>query len=359
MREHSLPFEISEAELAEPAADEVLVRIAGVGFCRTDLMPRDPVYGIAMPVVLGHEGSGTVESVGAAVTDIIQGDRVVMSFDSCGVCRACRVARPANCASFFARNLTGRSPEGTWRAHDPQGEVIHMGWFGQSSFATYAVAKARSLVKVPDRGLPLALLGPLGCGFQTGAGSILESLRVRAGTSLVVAGTGAVGLTAVMTARLCGAAPIIAVDLNPARRRLALELGATHALDVETPLLPEAIRRITGGQGADYTLDTTGAPAVITAMILALHSHGTCGLVGVQKGDFTVDPWLVSMGRTIHGIIEGDSVPHILIPRLVSLWEGGRLPFDRLIRTYPLDDIRQAEEDMRAGEVVKAVLLPG
>ncbi|MFJ3709174.1 NAD(P)-dependent alcohol dehydrogenase [Streptomyces sp. NBC_01387] len=356
LRHPALPFTVEDVNLAEPGPDEVLVRIAGVGFCHTDLLPRTPRAGIALPLVPGHEGSGVVEAVGQHVTDVAPGDRVVMSFDSCGNCRACLGGRPANCATFFPRNLTGRRPDGSGTARGQAGEEISARWFAQSSFATHAVVPARSLVPVPPSAPPLELLGTLGCGFQTGAGAVLNSLRVRAGSSIVVSGTGAVGLAAVMAAYAAGATVVVAVDIHPLRRKLAEEYGATHTLDGHSRDLTEEIREIT--DGADYALDTTGVPSVITSLIRALHSHGTCGLVGVQHGDLTVDPLLLAAGRTVKGIIEGDAVPRLFVPQLIGLWQQGRFPFDRLIRTYPLDAINQAERDVASGEVVKAVLLP-
>jgi aryl-alcohol dehydrogenase len=165
-----------------------------------------------------------------------------------------------------------------------------------------------------------------------------------------------VGLAAVMAARAAGAAVIIAVDIHPLRRKLAEEHGSTHILDGHSPDLTREIEEITGG--ADYALDTTGKPSVITSLIRSLHSHGTCGLIGVQEGDLAVDPLLIAAGRTVKGIIEGDAVPRMFVPQLISLWRQGRFPFDRLIQTYPLDAINEAERDVASAGVVKAVLLP-
>jgi aryl-alcohol dehydrogenase len=357
---HDQPFRLTDVHLEGPGPDEVLVRIAGTGFCHTDLLPRATHMGIALPVIAGHEGSGVVEETGVHVTSVSPGDPVVLSFDSCGGCRACLAARPANCATFFPRNLTGRRPDGSGTARTGDGRTVSAWWFGQSSFAGHVVVPARAVVPVPSEvsaDIPLEILGPLGCGFQTGAGAVLNSLAVRPGSRIVVAGAGAVGLAAIMAAHAVGATTVVAVELHPARRRLAADLGATHVLDGADPDLGRELDRIVGG-AADYALDTTGAPSLITTLVNSLHAYGTCGLVGVQHGDLTVDPMLLAAGRTLKGIIEGDAVPRLFIPRLIGLWRQGRFPFDRLIRTYPLHDIARAERDTARGDVVKAVLLP-
>ncbi|MEU4112584.1 NAD(P)-dependent alcohol dehydrogenase [Streptomyces sp. NPDC027717] len=355
LRSREAPFRIEDVTLAGPGPGEALIQVAGTGFCHTDLLPRTDRLGIALPLIAGHEGAGTVLATGPGVHDVSPGSHVVMSFDSCGGCRACLAARPAGCATFFPRNLSGRRPDGTGAARDAAGGEVSASWFGQSSFATHAVVPVRALVPVPAT-LPLDLLGPLGCGFQTGAGAIVNSLGVRAGSSVVVAGAGAVGLAAVMAARAVGATAVIAVDIVPLRRKLAEELGATHTLDGRSDTLTEEILEITGG--ADHAVDTTGLPPLITSLVRGLHSEGSCGLVGVQQGDLTVDPLLLASGRTLKGIIEGDAVPRLFVPRLIDLWQQGMFPFDRLIRRYPLDEIDRAEQDVAGGEVVKAVLIP-
>ncbi|MFE2998094.1 alcohol dehydrogenase catalytic domain-containing protein, partial [Nocardia sp. NPDC059246] len=194
LREPKGPFTIEAITLDEPGPGEVVVRIAGVGLCHTDLLPR-VAEGLPLPLVCGHEGSGAVVAVGDGVTELEVGDHVVISFDSCGSCRSCESGRPAYCATFFPRNLSGRRVDGGTNAKDAAGEDVSARWFGQSTFAAVTVVTARNAVKV-DKGLPLHLLGPLGCGFQTGAGAVLESLRVEPGSSIIVFGAGAVGLAA-------------------------------------------------------------------------------------------------------------------------------------------------------------------
>lgn len=357
LRGEESPFTLEELELAAPTAHEVLVRIVGAGHCHTDVLPRAAAGFGTPPIVLGHEGAGIVEAVGDAVNTVAVGDHVVLSFDSCGTCPNCRDAHPAYCDTFLARNLAGNALDGSTPHTDAAGKPVAGRWFGQSSFATHAVVDARNAVVV-DKDLPLELLGPLGCGIQTGAGAVLEVLQVRPGEGIVVVGTGAVGLSAVMAAKVAGAGPIIAVDLNTERLELARELGATDTIVAGTGDLTEQIRAIAPA-GVRYGLDTTGLPPVIAATLDALSLRGTLGMVGVQQGDLTIAPLSLTAGRTITGILEGDANPHTFIPTLIALWQAGQFPFDRLATTFPLSEINTAEKRALAGEIIKPILLPG
>jgi aryl-alcohol dehydrogenase len=219
-------FELATAVLEAPRHDEVLVRIVATGLCHTDLVARDQLYPVPLPVVLGHEGAGVVEAVGDAVAKVAPGDHVALSFLPCGHCRPCFDGSPASCANFNDMNFSGQRPDGSHAMLLPDGDgTLHDRFFGQSSFATYAVANERNTVKVRDD-VPLELVGPLGCGIQTGAGTVLRALKVGAGATFAVTGAGAVGLSAVMAAHVAGATTIIAVDVVPSRLDLARELGA-------------------------------------------------------------------------------------------------------------------------------------
>ena len=355
LRASDAPYAIEQAKLSDPGPGQVLVKIAGAGVCHTDLFGRTDFVG--KPVVLGHEGSGTVESVGPGVTGLAPGNPVVLSFDSCGSCANCLAAHPAYCAEFFPRNLTGLAADGSTCATDKDGQPLAARWFGQSSFATHALATARNVVPVePD--LPLELLGPLGCGIQTGAASVLIALGVTAGSSIAVFGTGGVGLAAVMAAKVAGAATVIAVNLHKSRLDLAAEFGATHTINGADDGIGAQILAMTGG-GVQYALDTTGLPAVITTAINGLRATGTCGLVGMGQGDLVLDPMALAVGRNLMGILEGDSVPQLFIPQLIQLWKQGRFPFDKLITTYPLSQINEADAAAASGSAVKPVLIPG
>jgi len=346
LRKAGGPLRIERLELEAPREDEVLVRIVAAGICRTDIDLCDEHGAAEEPVVLGHEGAGIVEQAGKRVKKVRRGDHVVLSFQSCGRCSACRGGRPAHCARLYQANFGFRRLDGS-NALASSGVGGH--FFGQSSFATYALATERNLVKVP-KDLPLELLAPLGCGLQTGAGTVLNTLRVRKGASVAVFGSGAVGLAAVMAARIAGARPIIAVDVVAARLALALELGATHALDNRRGRLAARIAAITGG-GVDYVLEITGAPAMERIGAALLNPRGTLALVARPDGNAS----LPGRRRRV-SVIQGDSVPQRFIPRLIALWRSGRFPIERLVRPYPFGAINRAIADARRGRTIKPVL---
>ncbi len=356
LRGHDQPYTIEDVELRDLRAHEVLVRIVAAGMCHTDVLPRMPGFIAAPPIIAGHEGAGVVEEVGSAVTKVAVGDHVVLSFDSCGACANCHAGQPAYCDTFIVRNLFGRELDGTDTATDSDGHAVGARWFGQSSFAGHAITTERNTVVV-DPTLPLELLGPLGCGIQTGAGSILGALDVQPGTSVAVFGAGAVGLAAVMAAKVAGATTIVAVDLQQHRLDLALELGATHAVKGDDADVSTQILAANGGGGVQYTFDTTGVPAVIISALQVTRMTGKCGLVGVQQGDLVLDSNTM-LGKSIVNILEGSVDPQVFIPRMIQLWQDGRFPFDRLIEEFPLAQINEAEQSSLAGGVIKPVLRP-
>ncbi|MFJ9323948.1 NAD(P)-dependent alcohol dehydrogenase [Streptomyces globisporus] len=354
LRSYEDPFAVEEVILnAGPDDGEVLVRIAGCGLCRTDLAVRRSAGRSPLPAVLGHEGAGVVVEAGGAGTGLNPGDHVVLSFDSCGHCRSCLGAAPAYCADFAALNLFGGRAENATRFTDATGGTLAPRWFGQSSFAAYAVVPARNAVRV-DPALPLELLGPLGCGFLTGAGAVLNSFGAGPGDTVAVLGAGAVGLAAVMAATAAGAV-VVAVDRHPERLALAEEFGAI-ALPASGDL-PGRVRRLTDG-GARFALDTTGSAPLINDALRSLRPRGHLGLVARLHTELPLEPGTLDRGRRLSHICEGDAVPALMIPRLTGLWQAGRFPFDQLIRTYPLADINEAEADCEAGRVVKPVLIP-
>lgn len=345
-------FILRDLELREPGPGEVLVAVHAVGMCHSDITARQSPIPLAFPIVLGHEGAGVVEAVGPGVTAVRPGDRVVLTYDSCGHCTNCHTAQPAYCAEFFPRNFTGRALDGSTPLRDGTQEVSGR-WFGQSSFATHALATERSVVKVGEE-LPFAELAPLGCGIQTGAGAITHTLGVRLGESIAVYGAGAVGLAAVMAAHASGAREIIAVDLHAHRRELALELGATRVFDGADPDLAKQVLAATGG--CDCALDTTGAPAVMNTALAGLRSRGTLGIVGTTAPKLPFNPGPMATKRVVF-LFEGDVVPQVFIPQLIALRLAGRMPFDRLITPFPLDAINDAEAASADGSVIKPVLL--
>lgn len=356
VREAEQPFSVEELELEGPRAGEVLVRVVATGMCHTDLIVRDQWYPVPLPCVLGHEGAGVVEEVGEGVTKVVPGDKVVLTFASCGKCATCLRGKPTYCLSFFGLNFGGGRLDGT-SPISGDGQHVHGHFFGQSSFATHALATERNVVKVAEDA-PLELLGPLGCGIQTGAGGVLNTLHPEAGTSIVVFGTGAVGLSAIMAAQIAGCTTIIGVDVKPDRLKLAEELGATHTINGGETNAVEAVKELTGG-GADFSIETTAVPAVFRQAVDALGPLGTCGLIGAARlgteATFDMNDILIP-GKTIRGIVEGDSVPDVFIPRLVELHAQGRFPMDRLVKFYDLDGINDAAHAAEEGETIKPVL---
>ncbi|MFJ2014134.1 NAD(P)-dependent alcohol dehydrogenase [Streptomyces globisporus] len=355
LRSYEDPFAVEEVILnAGPDDGEVLVRIAGCGMCRTDLAVRRSAGRSPLPAVLGHEGAGVVVETGGPDTGLSPGDHVVLSFDSCGHCRSCLGAAPAYCDDFAALNLFGGRAENATRFTVAAGGTLAPRWFGQSSFAAYAMVPARNAVRV-DPALPLELLGPLGCGFLTGAGTVLNSFGAGPGDTVAVFGAGAVGLAAVMAATAAGAV-VVAVDRHPERLSLAEKFGAIP-LPAASGDLPGRIRRLTDG-GARFALDTTGSAPLINDALRSLRPRGRLGLVARLHTELPLQTGTLDRGRSISHICEGDAVPALMIPRLTGLWQAGRFPFDQLIRTYPLAGINEAEADCEAGRVVKPVLIP-
>lgn len=351
------PLELVPLELDEPRADEVRVRMVATGVCHTDALVRDQVLPTPLPVVLGHEGAGIVDAVGAAVTTVEPGDHVVLGFNSCGHCVSCRSGHPAYCETFPAHNFGGRRADGTTSLSDGE-TVVSSHFFGQSSFATFANVAERSVVRVP-KSVPLEILGPLGCGLMTGAGAVLNVLRPEAGSSIVIFGTGAVGCSALLAAIVANCTTIVMVDIVPGRLEFALDLGATHVIDSRSEDAVEAVKRITGG-GAQCALDTTGNRQVFRQMVdsLAVRGHGV--LVGAAPAgtDAAVDIGaFLTQSPTISGVIEGDAVPQSFIPLLVELYQAGRFPFDRLVKEYPFERINDAFEDSAGGVTIKPIVV--
>jgi aryl-alcohol dehydrogenase len=280
---------------------------------------------------------------------------VVLSWDCCGSCPPCRSGKNSYCLDFFRHNFHGARPDGSTTLRKGE-RVIHGNFFNQSSFANYALANERNVVKV-SKEVPLDILGPLACGVMTGAGAVINSLQPRAGSSIAVFGAGNVGLSAILAAVVCGCTTIIGVDKRPESFQLAREFGATHTINSADANPVAAIREITGG-GADYSLECVGNPEVLRQAVDCLPRCGVCGLLGVVAPgtEVRLDMDLLMNGRTVKGIIEGDAVPDLFIPKLIELHRQGRLPFERMITFYPFAQIGQAVEDMEHRRVIKPVL---
>ncbi|MCL2336175.1 MAG: NAD(P)-dependent alcohol dehydrogenase [Firmicutes bacterium] len=347
-------YVIENIEVAPPKANEVLIKMAASGLCHTDELGREQVIPVPLPVVLGHEGSGVVAEVGAAVKTINPGDHVVISFPSCGHCSTCLEGKTHLCEDVFPLCFGGSMSDGTQRI-SLNGQGLS-NFFGQSSFAEYAVSEERNVVVV-DKDVDIALLGPLGCGFQTGAGTVLNGLQAKPGTSIVVFGCGAVGSAAVMGAKIAGCSQIIAVDIVPAKLALCEQLGATHTINgEETDDVIGQIKKITSG-GACYSIETTGIGEIVKQAIRSLKPLGHCAIVGVS-GEINIHVFedIMMPARRLEGFIQGNSIPKLFIPQLIRYFKEGRFPIDKLIKFYKLEEINEAFADVHKGITTKAVL---
>ncbi len=350
------PFVIEEVELKEPEYGEILVRIVASGICHTDEAVQNQFIPMSLPAVLGHEGAGVVEKVGPGVVEFGVGDHVGLSFAHCGVCSNCHKGRPFVCKEFNNINFGGTQPDGTSRLETTEGETLST-LFGQSSFATYAVVNQRSAVKVEDKNMDLGLVAPMGCGIQTGAGTVLNRLRPEFGSSIAVFGCGTVGMSAIMAAKIAGCAKIIAVGGNEKSLELAKELGATHAVNrKKVDDLVGEVRKISGG-GVNYSIDTTGNGECVRKSLAFCDFDGVCAVVGATA-EFTINIQneLMGEGKSLLGVVEGDSIPKDFIPKLIDYYQRGKFPFDRIITFYEFNRINEALEESHAGKCIKAVL---
>jgi aryl-alcohol dehydrogenase len=356
VRERSGAFNIEQLDLCDPRADELLVEVVASGMCQTDLHGRDGYYATPYPAVFGHEGAGIVRAVGRGVTTFKPGDHVVMSYPWCGECPNCRSARQSYCIDAFPLKMSGTRADGS-TLHAQDGKPVYSAFFQQSSFGNFTIANERYAVKVRDDA-PLELLGPLACGGQTGAGAVLNVMKPKAGDSFVVFGVGAVGLSGLMAAKIAGCDPIIAVDVHDTRLALARSLGATHTINHSgrTDVVAE-IRKITG-LGARFTLETSALAPVFREAVDTLMPAGTCVLLGSARAgtEVTFETPFLQNGRTVRGVIQGDSVPQEFIPQIADYMMTGRFPVERMVTFYDLADINRAASESTSGATIKPVI---
>ncbi len=348
---------IEEVELDKPKASEALIKIVAAGVCHTDTAGMQQIIPVALPAVFGHEGVGIVEEVGIGVETLKKGDRVILTFPSCGTCSYCVEGHPYACDIMNDLFFNGTYKDGTHRVHQ-NGKPVSA-FFGQGSFATHCIVDARNAVKV-DVGSDeeLSKLCSLGCGVQTGAGSVLNCADPEPGSSIAVFGCGGVGMAALMAAKIAGCSKIIAVDVVPSRLQTALEVGATHVVNGKECDAVEEIKKLTGG-GADYSVECTGVPVLILQALGCLRREGKCVLASVT-GEAVVgialEPLLMNKSVTLSGLTEGGSNPQVFIPKLVNFYNEGRLPVDKLVKFYDFKDIEKAFEDSHSGVTIKPIL---
>lgn len=348
---------IEELDRPEPGPGEVLVRLAATGVCHTDATALAGMLPVPLPAVLGHEGAGVVEAAGAGVSSVAAGDHVVLSITyGCGACFQCQQAAFGLCETGMPHLMAGTMPDGTRRLQSG-GEGINTFLF-QSSFAEYAVVPASCAVRVRSDA-PLEVAALLACGASTGYGAVVCRAAVRPGTSVLVVGTGGVGLSTIMAAKFAGATTIIASDTNPAALALAAELGATHPILVsDTVNVIDEATKITG-RGVDYAFDAVGAPGTLESAFHATRNGGDVIAIGASNLMLTATVPLFSLiqQKRLTGTTNGSIRPHIDIPAALDAFMAGRLPLDRLItRRYDLDQIDTAFSDM-AGQPGRGVIV--
>ena len=346
---------IENVELGDLGAGDVLVRIVACGICRTDIDANAGLVRVPKPIVLGHEGAGIIEAIGAGVESLTPGDHVVLSGSSCGECRNCARGLPSYCRDTMRRNFGGLRPDGTTYL-TAGGSRLFGHFLGQSAFAQYAMVQERCAVKVPDD-LALAVLAPLGCSLATGAGAVFNALHARSDDTIAIFGVGAVGLSAVMAARIVGLKRIIAVDRAVARLALASELGATHILEATNSGVARDIRELCP-EGVDFSLNTTNSAELLSAAVECLAVHGVAAFVASPHEAWTAPlQSMLNGGKTLRAILGSDAPPQQIIMQLVAHYRAGNFPIERLLAFYPFENLQVAFDDFSAGRVVKPVLL--
>jgi aryl-alcohol dehydrogenase len=346
LRKKGGPYVIETVELEGPRDNEVLVRSVASGICHTDIAISESRDVAVEPSVLGHEGAGVVIEAGKNVKNVHPGDHVILSFQYCGICTECQQGHPWACRYFHELNFGFRRLDGS---NAMQASGVYGHFFGQSSFATHSVVNETNVTKI-SQDLSLDILAPLGCGIMTGSGTVMNLLKVLKGDSIAVFGTGAVGIAAVMAARIVGAKPIIGVDIHLDRLQLAMELGATHIINSRKDDVASVIASITGS-GVDFILETSGNSAINQIAIDVLKP---CGTMAKVAGPMVQDK-LPGEKKSVR-VTMGSSFPQKFIPQLISYYQAGIFPIDRLEKFYDFSEINQAIADSRSGVTIKPVL---
>lgn len=352
---------VEELELAPPRDGEVLVRLGASGVCRSDYNAVDGTTSTPWPVVLGHEGAGVVESVGAGVTRVRPGDHVTLSWTpSCGECAECVRDLPQLCSTIWPLMGSGGLMDETSRL-SRDGETVHHYCF-LSTFAEACVVPERSCVPIA-RDVPFDVASLVGCAVATGVGAVWTTSGVRPGDRVAVIGCGGVGLSALMAAVAVGAEPVVAVDATPAKLAVARELGAAAGVAWAGTAedTAEAIRGASGG-GVDYAIEATGRGEAMLAAVLSTRARGAAVLIGIPPADTVVPlPALTipRLERRVLGSIYGSSRPERDFPKILDVYRSGRLPLDRLVsHRLPLEDVDGAYALMGSGEALRVVLDP-
>ena len=350
---------IEDVLLDPPKAHELLVRIHAAGVCHSDLHTYKGELRAAPPLVLGHEGAGIVESVGAAVTKVKPGDRILVNWlPNCEHCMACRRGQPNLCERLATTTLVALLPDGTTRLQTQDGLTLKH-YLSAATMAEYAVIDEASAIPIPAD-VPFEVGALIGCAVATGTGAVIHTAQAEPGSSAAVIGCGGVGLSAIIGCKLAGCYPIIAVDVMESKLAFARELGATHTVNAREVDAVDALRSLTRG-GPDYVFDSVGAAATVSQAVKAVRPGGAATIMGMHslKTDLPVPAGpLIAQNKRLLGSFFGSSKPQVDLPKFVELYRAGRLPLDALItKRYGLDDLAQAFADMEAGPVARGVIV--
>ena len=356
--EQGKPLAVEEAELEAPRKGEVLVEVKAAGVCQSDLHPVRGDWPARTPLVLGHEGAGIVREIGAGVTSVRAGDHVVFCWaPSCGVCPPCIEERPVLCDRLLKTTYRNQLPAGGTRLRARGQDVNHFN--GTACFADFAVVAEEGAIPVAAD-VPFEVLATLGCAVVTGVGAVTNAARVASGSSAVLIGAGGVGLNVAQGAALAGCNPIIAVDLRPSALALAREFGATHTIEAAAGNVAQQVRDLTGGRGADNVFDTVGTPTTLTQALECTGKGGAVVLTGLSRTDALASiptfPFVMQEKRLI-GSLYGSGQPAIDIPRLVALFQAGKLKLRELVtRTYPLEGVNDALAVLASGVDARGII---
>ncbi len=354
----TLPLSIEELELSDPGPGELLVRVQAAGLCHSDLSVITGQRPRPLPMALGHEAAGIVVQVGDGVDDVVAGDHVVLVFvPSCGACDYCRTGRPALCTAGGAANARGELLRGGRRLRDADGGIHHH--LGVSAFADHVVVDRASAVVV-DADVPFDVAAVLGCAMLTGFGAVHNTAGVQPGETVTVIGLGGVGQAAVLGAVAASAGLVVAVDPVPAKRELALSLGATHA---SPPDGVQALLEELGVGGTRWVFEAVGSAPVLEQAFSLTGRGGTLVCIGLPAPDTSITlPALAFAGeaKTVTGSYMGSAVPQRDIPRMVQRWRDGALPMEKLVTdVLPLQDINSALDRLADGHGVRQLIHPG
>jgi Zn-dependent alcohol dehydrogenase len=349
---------VDDVEIDKPAEGEVLVRVSHCGVCHSDLHFVDGSLPCAYPSILGHEAGGMVEAVGAGVTGLAEGDKVILTLHPpCGRCYFCVRGQFSICPQYA--NMTGTLPDGGTRLSH-QGRTVYRAGVFLAAFAEQAVVPANGVVKVPDD-TPLEIAAVIGCSVQTGVGAVLNTAKVEAGATVMIIGLGGIGISIAQGARIAGAARVFGIDPVVTRRQQAVDhFGVTDVIDPNAGDVASAIMEATGGIGVDYAFDAVGSSTLVETCINATRPGGTTVMVGVPKIDqfLNVHALMFAMSeKKLTGCFLGSSNPHREFPRLLDLWRADKLDLEAMVTsTRPLSEIGEAFDDMKAGTGLRTVL---